>query len=214
MTEKLTIIIADDHPLISIALRLGVQRIAPQANIVEARSFATLCDAAHQHRDASLVLLDLVMPDVEGLSALQFLRNEFPALRVAIISGVEEPSWVRAADALGAVGFIPKATAPEKMQEILRDLISGGSWWPEIPKPPPPSRRRETTLEDRLGRLSKQELRIRLEIRDGRLNKQIAEALGIADSTVKVHITNLLRKLDLQNRTQAAVIAQRLLKGA
>ena len=207
MTEKLTIIIADDHPLISIALRLGVQRIAPQANIVEARSFATLCDA-------SLVLLDLVMPDVEGLSALQFLRNEFPALRVAIISGVEEPSWVRAADALGAVGFIPKATAPEKMQEILRDLISGGSWWPEIPKPPPPSRRRETTLEDRLGRLSKQELRILLEIRDGRLNKQIAEALGIAESTVKVHITNLLRKLDLQNRTQAAVIAQRLLKGA
>lgn len=214
MTAKRTIIIADDHPLIGLALSLGVQRVAPDARIVEAGSFAALRDALRLHADTSLVLLDLMMPDVVGLSALQFLRAEFPVLRVAVISGVRERSWVRAVDALGAIAFIPKATSPEQTQEILRGVLEGGSWWPPEEPEAPSSGKRETTVEDRLERLTKQELRILLEIRDGRLNKQIADDLRIAESTVKVHITNLLRKLDLQNRTQAAVIAQKLLTGA
>jgi DNA-binding NarL/FixJ family response regulator len=210
--RKTTVIVADDHPLIAIALRLGVQHVAPDAVVVEAGSFAALREAARAHPDADLVLLDLMMPDVEGLSALQFLRKEFPTLRVAIVSGVIERAWLRSAEALGAVGFIPKAMPGEQIREILRALLSGGSWWPAI-EPTADSSRRAPTVDDRIERLSRQELRILLQIKDGYLNKQIADDLGIAESTVKTHISTLLRKLDLRSRTQAAVLAQRLLAG-
>lgn len=213
MTQRTrTVIVADDHPLFGVALRLGVQQVAPDATVLEVSSFAALREAAGRHPDADLVLLDLMMPDVEGLAALQFLRGEFPALRVAIVSGVRERSWVLSADALGAVAFIPKSTPPARTQDILRTLLDGGTWWPPL-ETPAPDPRHERSIEDRIERLSRQELRILLQIQDGRLNKQIAADLGIAESTVKTHISTLLRKLDLQSRTQAAVLAQRLLTG-
>jgi DNA-binding NarL/FixJ family response regulator len=206
---KHTIIIADDHPLFGVALRLGVQRVAPDAEVIEVDSFAALREAARRHQNASLVLLDLMMPDVEGLSALQFLREEFPALRVAICSGAPAHTWVRAAEALGAVAFVPKSTAPEQTQNVLRILLEGGSWWPE----PQAADAAADSVDSRIERLSRQELRILLRIKDGKLNKQIADELGITESTVKTHITMLLRKLDLQSRTQAAVLAQRVMAG-
>ncbi|MGQ0699254.1 MAG: response regulator [Panacagrimonas sp.] len=202
-----TIIVADDHPLFRVALRLGVHRVAPAARVIEVESFAALKDAAHRNPSADLVLLDLMMPDVEGLAALQFLRSESPALRVAIVSGVIERAWVRSAEALGAVAFIPKSTPAEQTHEILRSLLAGANWWPPVPAPVA----NPASLENKLDRLSRQELRILLEIKDGRLNKQVACDLGISVSTVKTHVTSLLLKLDLQSRTQAAVLAQRLL---
>lgn len=205
-----TIIIADDHPLFGVALRLGVHRVAPDANVIEVASFATLRDAVRRHPEAHLVLLDLMMPDVEGLSALQFLHDEFPALRVAIVSGAPAHPWVRAAEALGAIAFVPKSTPPEQTQQALRTLLDGGSWWPQ----PETIGAAADSVDSRIERLSRQELRILLRIKDGKLNKQIAEELSIAESTVKTHITMLLRKLDLQSRTQAAVLAQRLMSAS
>lgn len=202
-----TVIIADDHPLFGVALRMGVQRVAPQATVVEVGSFAELRVAARRHPDASLVLLDLMMPDVEGLSALQFLHDELPALRVAIVSSAPAHAWARAAEALGAVAFIPKSTAPEQTQDILRVLLAGGTWWPQLEAEDAAT----VGVQSPFERLSRQELRILLRIKDGKLNKQIADELRIAESTVKTHISALLRKLDLQSRTQAAVMAQRLL---
>lgn len=210
--SAITVIIADDHPLIGVALRLGVQRVVPDAAVIDVSSFAALRDIVQGRTDISLVLLDLMMPDVEGLSALQFLRLEFPALRVAIVSGVQDRHWVRAAQALGAVGFVPKSTPAGTMQDILRRLLDGGTWWPpEAPVDPARTRAPAAMPEEQLDRLSPQELRILLHIKDGRLNKQIAADLGISESTVKTHISTLLRKLGLQSRTQAAVLAQRLL---
>ena len=209
-----TVIIADDHPLFGVALRLGVQRIAPDARVIEAASFAELREAVRRDAGVDLVLLDLMMPDVEGLSALQFLHDEFPALRVAIVSGAPAHSWVRAAEALGAVAFIPKATAPEQVQQILHVLLDGGSWWPPAAATDSPDDAdADAGVDARLERLSRQELRILLRIKDGKLNKQIADELDIAESTVKTHITMLLRKLDLQTRTQAAVLAHGLMTG-
>ncbi|HEY0972976.1 MAG TPA: response regulator transcription factor [Solimonas sp.] len=206
-----TIIIADDHPLFGVALRLGVQRVAPEATIVEVASFAELRETVQRTPQVSLVLLDLMMPDVEGLSALQYLREVAPSLRVAIVSGAPARLWVRAAEALGAVAFIPKSTRPEQTLQILQTLLDGGSWWPESENLAPGAP--ESPMASRIERLSRQELRILLQIKAGRLNKQIADDLGIAESTVKTHISTLLRKLDLQSRTQAAVLAQQLLAG-
>ncbi|WP_420464936.1 LuxR C-terminal-related transcriptional regulator [Panacagrimonas sp.] len=215
-----TVIVADDHPLFGVALRLGVQRAAPDAQVVAVESFAGLREAITAHPDAALVLLDLMMPDVEGLSALQFLREQFPQVPVALVSAAGERHWVRSAEALGAVAFIPKATPLETTLEVIGLLLAGGCWWPQPESEPvtvasPASRHapQTLTLEGKLERLTRQELRILLQIRDGQLNKQIAWDLGISESTVKTHISTLLRKLDLHTRTQAAVLAQRLLAG-
>ncbi|CAA0092451.1 LuxR C-terminal-related transcriptional regulator [Zhongshania aliphaticivorans] len=207
-----TVIIADDHPLFGVALRLGVQNIAPTAQIVEVADFEGLRNALERFPDASLVLLDLILPDVEGLAALSYLREHRPTLRVAVISALDQAAWVQAAQVLGAAAFIPKSLSATQTQDVLRTVLAGESWWPESETPL--SRRgsaQEDKIEDRISRLSPQELRILLMIRDGQLNKQIAGHLGIAESTVKTHISTMLRKLNLASRTQAAVIAQRVL---
>jgi len=213
LPSPLTVIVADDHPLLSVALRLGVQRVAPDAQVIEVDSLKALREAAKAHPDAALILLDLMMPDVEGLSALQFLRQDYPQIPVALVTANHERHWVRSAQALGAVGFVPKSTPLEQTHDIIRSLLAGGSWWPPHLVSPDRGRARGSSVEDRLDKLSPQELRILLHIRDGRLNKQIAGDLGISESTVKTHISTLLRKLDLQSRTQAAVLAQKLLSG-
>ena len=212
-TEKdLTVVIADDHPLFRVALRLGVQAVAPTARTVEVDSFDSLKPAVAAHPDAALVLLDLLMPGAEGLSSLQYLRTHFPALRVAVVSSLGQSGWMRAAQAMGAIGFVHKSTTPEQMQQVLRQLLQdAGSWWPA---PIAAAGSAQGESEQKLERLSRQELRVLLHIKDGRLNKQIADDLGISESTVKSHISTILHKLDLRSRTQVAVFAQKVLSGS
>ncbi|MDB5972242.1 MAG: DNA-binding response regulator [Hydrocarboniphaga sp.] len=208
---ELAVIIADDHPLFRVALRLGVRSVAPLARTVEVDTFDSLKTAAAAHPDAALVLLDLLMPGAEALSSLEFLRSHFPALRVAIVSGVEQGGLMRTARALGAVGFVHKSATPEIMQRALHQLLgNAGSWWPEPAATEAPM---QDAAAAKLERLSRQELRVLLQIKDGRLNKQIAGDLGISESTVKSHISTILHKLDLRSRTQVAVFAQKLLSG-
>jgi DNA-binding NarL/FixJ family response regulator len=209
---SVSVIIADDHPLFRVALRLGVQTLQPAALIVEVGSFDALSSAVTAQPAADLVLLDLMMPGAEGLSSLQYLRTHYPALRVAVVSSVSDPGWLSLIQALGAVAFIHKSTTPEAMQLIFSSLLAGSDWWPVQPSPSP-TNDSEAKPDDKLSRLSRQELRILLQIKEGRLNKQIAADLGITESTVKTHISMILRKLDLQSRTQAAVLAQKLLAG-
>lgn len=204
------VIVADDHPLIVMALRLSIQAVDPAIGIVTVGTFAALKQTAGRSGDARLILLDLVMPDVEGLHALQFLRNQHPRTPVAIISAVQEPMWPRAAEALGAVAFVPKTTDASTMQDILRQLLDGGTWWPSKALDGNAAAT-SSDIDHRLDRLTQQELRILLQIKDGRLNKQIAGDLGISESTIKTHVSSILLKLDLRSRTQAAVLAEKLL---
>jgi len=206
----LKIIIADDHPLYRVALRLSLHNIDAAATTVEADSFDSLKSVLAAHPGADLVLLDLVMPGVEGLSSLQFLHSEFPGLRVAVISSLSQRAWLRSAQALGAVAYLHKSATPEQLQEALRRLLAGQDWWPQALADATPGK---DAIEQRLERLSRQEFQILLYLKGGRLNKQIASDLGISESTVKTHVSTILRKLDLNSRTQAAVLAERLLSG-
>jgi len=202
-----SVIVADDHPLFRVALRLSLLGIAPAAGIVEVNSPEGLRKALADHRGVDLVLLDLLLPGVEGLSSLQQLLGRRPRLRVAVVSSLPQRAWVRSVQALGAAGFIPKSVTPEQLAEALRSLLAGNEWWP----PAPATRGADGFVEQGLERLSKQEMRILLYLKEGRLNKQIAEDLGISESTVKAHVSAILHKLGLNSRTQAAVLVQRLL---
>lgn len=210
MNQPKSVIIADDHPLFRTALREAVRPVLPTAKVVEAESFTAL-QAAMQAGVPDLVLLDLNMPGVRGFSSLLYLRSEFPAVPVVVVSGYEESALIQRVLQFGAIGFIPKTSSLETMGEAVRCAMDGKVWTPpEIPKAPDDGK--DAEIAAKVASLSPQQLRVLLMLADGRLNKQIAHELQITEATVKAHMTVILRKLGLVRRTQAAVLAQRLIQ--
>ena len=211
MNSVKTVVIADDHPLFRTALREALRPVLPGARVIEADSFSALQSALHQHGAPDLVLLDLVMPGVRGFSSLLFLRSEYPTVPVVVVSGYTEAPLIQRVLQFGALGFIPKSASLETMGEAVLTALSGKVWTP----PESPSHAEsaaDADLARRVASLSPQQLRVLLMLADGRLNKQIAHELAITEATVKAHMTVILRKLNLVRRTQAAVLAQRLMQ--
>ncbi|MFP5444136.1 MAG: LuxR C-terminal-related transcriptional regulator, partial [Betaproteobacteria bacterium] len=174
---------------------------------LEAASAATLGQALQDHPEVELVLLDLSMPGTRGFSALLHVRGEYPELPVVIISSNDHPRVIRRAQQFGAAGFIPKSAPADAMGDAIQAVLDGGSGFP-----PMAAERSEADAElaARLAQLTPQQFRVLLCLADGLLNKQIAAALGLAENTVKVHVTAILKKLACYSRTQAAVLVKSL----
>ena len=210
MSQPSTLIIADDHPLFRAALHQAVARWLPDAKIVEAGSVAALEQAANEHPDADLILLDLRMPGVQGLSELMELRIRHPAIPVALISAVESATIARKAIACGASGFIPKSASIEEIGSMLRALLAG-----EIVTPRSFAEASADDAERKFARavaaLTPQQYRVLMLLARGYSNRAIAKDIDVVVATVKAHVTVILRKLGLERRTQAALLAQRLL---
>lgn len=204
MTAK--IIIADDHPLFRSALAHAVGKVWPDAAIIEASTAAEARAVLEQGAGAGEIgalLLDLHMADSTGLFVLMDLRQDYPALPIVIVSASEEPRVAAAAAQLGAAGFIPKSSSLDAMREGLSAVRDGDSWFPEG----------EPQADDdltRIASLTPAQRRILAAIRQGLLNKQIAYELTISEATVKAHITAILRKLGVNSRTQAVLLAAKL----
>ena len=202
-----TLLVADDHPLFRAALiQVLHERFAPLQTL-EAASAATLGQALQDHPEVELVLLDLAMPGARGFSALLHVRGEYPQVPVVVISSNDHPRVIRRAQQFGAAGFIPKSAPAEDMGAAIRAVLDGGSWFP-----PMAAERSEAdaALAAKLAQLTPQQFRVLLCLADGLLNKQIAHELGLAENTVKVHVTAILKKLDCYSRTQAAVLVKSL----
>ncbi len=203
------LIIADDHPLFRDALRLTVLQTLPEAEVTEASSLEALRAELAGGRETDLVLLDLGMPGMHGLSGLLLVRAEFAAVPVAIISANEEPATVRRALELGAVGYIPKSATPAEIRQAIAALLAGEAWLP----PALGGRLAADEADDlalRLSSLTPQQVRVLMMLSEGLLNKQIAYALDVSEATVKAHVSGILQKLGVDTRTQAVILAQRL----
>ena len=202
-----TLLVADDHPLFRAALiQVLHERFAPLQTL-EAASAATLGQALQDHPEVELVLLDLAMPGARGFSALLHVRGEYPQVPVVVISSNDHPRVIRRAQQFGAAGFIPKSAPAEDMGAAIRAVLDGSSWFP-----PMAAERSEAdaALAAKLAQLTPQQFRVLLCLADGLLNKQIAHELGLAENTVKVHVTAILKKLECYSRTQAAVLVKGL----
>jgi DNA-binding NarL/FixJ family response regulator len=206
-----TLIIADDHPLLRAALKGAVSRHIPGARIIEASSLDTLQQAVAEYPDADLILLDLRMPGAKGFSALLYLRAEYPAIPVIVVSASEDASVIQRALDFGASGFIPKSARIETIGESVRVVLGGGVSTPSLPRRARAGDQ-DRDMARRLSTLTPQQLKVLIELADGQSNKYIAASLAITEATVKAHITGILRKLGIERRTQAAVLAQRLLQ--
>ena len=202
-----TLLVADDHPLFRAAVLHVLHDRLPQFRTLEAASAATLGSMLQQHPEVELVLLDLSMPGTRGFSALLHVRGEYPEVPVVVISSNDHPRVIRRAQQFGAAGFIPKSAPAESMGDAIASVLDGGSWFP-----PMAAERSEADAElaARMAQLTPQQFRVLLCLADGLLNKQIAAALGLAENTVKVHVTAILRKLGCYSRTQAAVLVKSL----
>lgn len=199
------IVIADDHPLFRAALRAAVERAAPGVQILETDSLSGAL-ALLEAQEVGLLLLDLKLADSEGFLGLSRVRADHPTAPVAVVSASEDAATVRRALALGAAGFVPKSAGLEDMVAAFRALLDGDSWAPVLSDDPPD----EADVNARLASLTPSQLRILAGLREGRLNKQIAHDLGVSEATIKAHLTAVFRKLGVQNRTQAVLLARSL----
>ena len=205
-----SILIADDHPLFREALRGALQRILPGATLSEADSVDALYALVEANPDADLLLMDLNMPGAHGFSALVHLRAMHPQLPVVVVSAREEPSVMRRALDHGALGFIPKSADSETIGIAVGQVLDGERWAPVAAAAAPAMDRDEEAVAQRLRDLTPQQFRVLQMLGEGRLNKQIAWDLGVSEATIKAHVTAVLRKLGVNNRTQAVLMAGRL----
>lgn len=198
------IIVADDHPLFRAALGSALARAAPGALVEETPSLAGAREALARG-PVDLLLLDLRLSDSEGFAGLAGVRSDFPAVPVVVVSASEDPVTIGRAMAFGAAGFIPKSATLAEMVEALTTILAGESWAPVVPE-----RAEGDPIEQRIATLTPSQLKILIGLQQGRLNKQIAFDLGVTEATIKAHLTGVFRKLGVQNRTQAVIVARAL----
>lgn len=210
MSDNAIIVIADDHPLVRDALRQAIARDLSDATFHDAASLAETETAIRENSTPDLVLLDLHMPGMRGFTGLAYLRSQFPAVPVAMISASTEPRIMRQAIDYGASGFIPKSAPMDEIRNAVRDILDGNMWLPDLAGDLPDTDAEDAALAGRLAALTPQQLRVLGMLSDGKLNKQIAYDLDISEATVKSHVSAILQKLDVNSRTQAVILAGRL----
>lgn len=202
-----TILVVDDHPLFRSAVLHALRESLPDIRVAQASSASSLNLALDERSDVDLILLDLTMPGAHGFSALLHVRGNHPEVPVIVISSNEHPRVIRRAQQFGAAGFIPKSSPPDAIGGAVKAVLDGGTWFPPISAE---RSEQDAQLAAKLAQLTPQQFKVLLCLADGLLNKQIAHELGLAENTVKVHVTAILRKLECYSRTQAAVLVKSL----
>ena len=202
------ILIADDHPLMRAALKQAVEQAFAGVEVLEAARYEQLRETLEDGGAApDMVLMDLHMPGMNGFIGLMMLRSEFPEIPVVVVSAAEDPATVQRSIDYGASGFVPKSAPIPQVAEAIRLVLDGGLWIPELGTS---AESAEAVMARRVVNLTPQQLRVLAGMAEGRLNKQIAYDMSIAEQTVKDHVTAILRKLGANNRTQAILIASQL----
>ena len=200
------ILIVDDHPLFVEALKLVIQAKLPDASLAEAASIEAARAALEQGGPFDLVLLDLSMPGTRGLDGLIELRTRHPRLPIVVVSALEDPRIIHEVMSCGAAGFISKAMRGTELGEAIQEVMAGSVVLPRGYEPSQVEGTGSTSdLTARLATLTPQQVRVLQMLRQGLLNKQIAYDLGVGETTVKAHVSEILRKLKVSSRTQAVI---------
>lgn len=210
-TALSTFIVADDHPLFREALIHAIGNCVDDANIIEADSLDSLQAVVEANPDADLLFLDLNMPGVSGFSALAYIRNNHESLPTVIVSAMDDPAVIRRSIQHGASGFIPKSSPIAVIEEGIRRVLDGEVWLPEgVDLQDDRLGSDEASIATALSSLTPHQFRVLMMLGEGLLNKQIAYQLGVSEATIKAHVTAILRKMNVNNRTQAVLAVQRL----
>ncbi len=198
------ILIVDDHPLVRDALRSVLETSLTESTFHEAGDFNEALDLVSKV-DFDLILLDLKLPGVDGLSALIELRSHIPATPIIVVSHIEDNETVQNVLRCGASGFIPKSTSRDIISQAIQLVLSGGVFVPQQLVD-----YSDTEPTSKKLTLTKRQSAVLDYILQGYGNKQIAYELQISEWTVKSHVAAIFRVLKVRNRVEAVLIAKQL----
>lgn len=220
VSAEMKILVVDDHPLIREAVRHVLAQLDRDVQVFDADSCAAAAEQILAQPDLDLVLLDLSLPGSSGLSALESLREQFPAMPVVVLSASDDPAVVIGALDAGAMGFIPKTSSNELMISALRLVFSGGIYVPpqaiagssqdEAAIPAAVVQAAAPVTEPAEIGLTGRQTEVLALMLQGKPNKVICRELNLAEGTVKIHVTAILKALGASNRTQAVIAASRM----
>jgi DNA-binding NarL/FixJ family response regulator len=202
----LNLIVVDDHPLYVEGLMLALTRLTPAQHI---HAFTKGIDALEwvmSGRRVDLILLDLILPDQDGISFLQQIRKHKLPIPIVMLSATEDPSDVHAALVAGASGFISKASGSAQLIESITEVLSGNSCVPAFYHP---SAAMASNLPEALN-ITPRQLEVLRLLASGMPNKKICSTLGLTEHTVKSHLKALFAALEVHNRTECVNVASRL----
>jgi DNA-binding NarL/FixJ family response regulator len=212
---SLNVMIVDDHPMMRGAMRDQVELLDDEVAVEHASTLAEACRALAVNARRDLAVVDLNLPDATGLQALDVIRVRFPEVPVIVVSGTVERDAARRCLASGAMGFIPKSLSLDRIGPAIRSVLQGkpyapaeamveaaGGWPPRPPAGPVP--------EVAMPSLTERQRDVLQLIMKGLPNKLICRQLQLAEGTVKVHVSAVLKALGVRSRTQAVVAANRI----
>jgi len=202
------ILIADDHALIREGIRGQLAELGGEVTTIEARDWIETFTAARTHPDLELALVDLRMPGRQGLAALAELLRANPGLPVLVLSASEDVRDMRDTLRIGAMGYVAKSETSAVMLGAVRLVLDGGMYIPPAMAELGPGSQAAPS-PDPVGELTARQLAVLRLIVEGKSNDEIAQTLHLARATVKVHLAAIFRALEVTNRTQAAVAAER-----
>jgi len=212
----------DDHGLIRDALRGVLQELKQDATISEASNYRQATRMLERSADYSLIMLDLHLPDRNGLTVLAELRQRYPAISIVVLSAFNDYDNVVKALNLGAVGFIPKSAERAVMLGALQLVLAGGTYIPRdilnranstmdsVPSLPAESQADVQSVSFTDLGLTERQVEVLAHVVRGMSNKAICRKFGLAERTVKNHVTAIFRALKATNRTEAAFKAREL----
>lgn len=208
------ILIADDHELFREGLRHVLGQLEDNVQVVEAGDFSQAFVLAESHPDIEIVLLDLNMPGANWDEGLPRLRNTLPTeVPVVVLSAADDRRSVLQAVEMGAAGFIPKTSSSRVMLSALKLVLSGGVYLPPalIERSNPRGEGlNPAVVEQAMSILTPRQREVLGLLGEGKSNKEIARILELAEGTVKLHVTAILKALNVNNRTRAVVAAAQM----
>jgi len=210
-------LIADDHNVVISGLKGVLGQAFTESTFSLAHGSDEVFKLLEEKQDYDLALVDLKMPGMDSFEFLKKLCSEFKNIKVAVISGLDDPATIKKSLALGAVGFIPKSVSEETLISAIRLILRGDTYLPPHLLSVAAEDEAEKNildlpidLQNAFKVLTERQKEILLLLGEGRSNKDIARCLDLSENTIKVHVSGVLRALNLSNRTQAGVIGEKM----
>lgn len=205
-SKKIRILVADDHAVVRQGLRMFLG-LDPELELVgEAANGKEAVNMVRGLRP-DVVLMDLVMPEMDGILATEIIRRDFPEVEVIALTSVLEDGSVIGAVRAGAIGYLLKDTNSDELRQAIKAAASG-----QVQLSPQAAVRlaREIRIPENPQKLTDREVEVLRLLAQGKANKEIALSLFVGETTVKTHVSNILLKLGVPSRTQAALYAIRV----